>query len=501
MTDRNRRHCLKFRIYAFVKLWNIRLINRSARFACNNHGKLGTISKPPVNYTKQFASQAPVFLKLRSLKGSVFIGLTLSLASCTHSPPGNTILRLSGSDTIGQNLAPALIQSYFKIKENCEKIRDDKDKPTVTSEIHVICEKKGGEKINAVIKHEGTESGIPDVIIKKADIAMASHAVGGENKKMFDEHLIAKDAIAIIVHGDNNDVSSLDIEELRELFNTGQYTEKTSKQVRKMQIYRRDDKSGTYISFLDLVMKENKDTEPLTIHEKAIEANSNKEIISRVANDQNGIGFIGSSFTQGMNQRVKILGIGQPNNIRTYSPSIDGINNQRYPLHRELYLYVPTQPEKHILNFIQFVKSDGGQKVVAENGFVRLSFSPQCTGKDHIGYKGYTEGYCHRKTVRFKPDGRELNDLAIHEINSLKEQKSSFKKILVLGFTDDDGTSEYNVGLSKDRASAVLQKLKDLRNDEIIITSDGLGESYNIGDNATPAGQALNRRVELWSSQ
>ena len=70
-------------------------------------------------------------------------------------------------------------------------------------------------------------------------------------------------------------------------------------------------------------------------------------------------------------------------------------------------------------------------------------------------------------------------------------------KISIEGHTDNVGSEQANMKLSKNRAKSVLIALVDEGVDESRLKSEGYGQSMPIGDNATEEGKALNRRVEL----
>jgi outer membrane protein OmpA-like peptidoglycan-associated protein len=74
---------------------------------------------------------------------------------------------------------------------------------------------------------------------------------------------------------------------------------------------------------------------------------------------------------------------------------------------------------------------------------------------------------------------------------------SGATSITVTGYTDSQGSDSYNLDLSRRRAQAVKAALVRELGPSITITARGLGESAPIADNATPKGQALNRRVEI----
>jgi len=70
-------------------------------------------------------------------------------------------------------------------------------------------------------------------------------------------------------------------------------------------------------------------------------------------------------------------------------------------------------------------------------------------------------------------------------------------KLSIVGHTDDKGSAEFNLKLSKARAKAVADYLISKGVLATSVTSDGLGEAKPIADNKTEAGREANRRVEF----
>ncbi len=70
-------------------------------------------------------------------------------------------------------------------------------------------------------------------------------------------------------------------------------------------------------------------------------------------------------------------------------------------------------------------------------------------------------------------------------------------RIVLEGHTDSEGDDAANLTLSKNRAKAVADYLKDKGIDATRVSSDGFGETKPIADNKTPDGRQKNRRVDM----
>ena len=69
------------------------------------------------------------------------------------------------------------------------------------------------------------------------------------------------------------------------------------------------------------------------------------------------------------------------------------------------------------------------------------------------------------------------------------------------GYTDNTGDAAANVALSDARAKNVMNALVAAGIDPSRLESKGYGDQYPVGDNATEAGRALNRRIALLVTQ
>ena len=71
------------------------------------------------------------------------------------------------------------------------------------------------------------------------------------------------------------------------------------------------------------------------------------------------------------------------------------------------------------------------------------------------------------------------------------------QKVLIEGHTDSDGSAEYNLQLSRLRSDSVRSVLVAGGVSPERVEAQGYGETRPVGTNATAAGKAQNRRVEL----
>ncbi|MDO4800935.1 MAG: OmpA family protein [Prevotellaceae bacterium] len=99
--------------------------------------------------------------------------------------------------------------------------------------------------------------------------------------------------------------------------------------------------------------------------------------------------------------------------------------------------------------------------------------------------------------ILFAYDSFELTAEAVDIIDQLAEVIVDMEdaKINITGYTDSTGDENYNLNLSKLRALAVGNRLRE--NGITDITEDGKGEADPVADNKTEKGRQKNRRVEI----
>jgi phosphate transport system substrate-binding protein len=199
------------------------------------------------------------------------------------------------------------------------------------------------------IRGGGSGTGIAALIDGATDIADASRPMKTKEIKKAREkgvnpvaNIIARDGIAVIVHPDNplNEISK---EDLKKIY-TGEVT--------------RWDKiaaSGTFETFNKLALNKAKVTDG------ALMLISNLEVARIVAQTPGAIGYVGLGYLSDEVKALKVDGI---------TPSEETVRNETYPLARPLFMYTNGSPDGLAKDFIDFIMSEQGQKIVQEAGFV-----------------------------------------------------------------------------------------------------------------------------------
>jgi outer membrane protein OmpA-like peptidoglycan-associated protein len=77
------------------------------------------------------------------------------------------------------------------------------------------------------------------------------------------------------------------------------------------------------------------------------------------------------------------------------------------------------------------------------------------------------------------------------------QARLDIKRMRIEGHTDNKGSDNYNLNLSNKRAASVVRYLKEHGVSAERLTSVGFGFRCPLVSNATPDGQAQNRRVDF----
>ncbi len=219
-------------------------------------------------------------------------------------------------------------------------------------------------KADISVRGGGSSVGIAALIDGTCDIADASRAIKDTEIQKADAngrdpvaHIVAMDGIAVVVHK-SNPVSKLSKKQVRDIF-----TGKTSDWLQlggnpgKIVVISRDTSSGTFEAFGELVMNKEK------VMPGALMQASNQAVAKNIAQAPSAIGYVGLGFMSGNLKAIEIEGV---------VPSKETVLSGEYPVTRPLFMYSNGKPQGMTKEYLDFVKSKEGQKLVEEEGYVGL---------------------------------------------------------------------------------------------------------------------------------
>jgi phosphate transport system substrate-binding protein len=132
---------------------------------------------------------------------------------------------------------------------------------------------------------------------------------------------------------------------------------------RAITVVTREEGSGTRETFQNLVMGKNEE-----ISLGALVQDSNGAIRQVVADDPNAVGFISLGL---VNDRVKAL------KIDGIEPTLENILAHRYQIVRPFLFIFKSSPQGVAKEFLDYVLSPKGQKLLMQEGLVSMDQSPR----------------------------------------------------------------------------------------------------------------------------
>jgi len=219
----------------------------------------------------------------------------------------------------------------------------------------------------------GTGTGIASLINGTVDIANASRQIKEEEIESArgggidpQEIVIARDAIAVIVHPDNP-VQNLTMQQVSLIFQ-GKINNWKEVGGEDRQIVRvsRETNSGTHVYFLEAVIRLGEESSDIFSADTLL-LPSSEGIISEVGDNPNAVGYDGLGY---VTPHVKVLGIAEEEGGAFILPSADTVNAGTYPISRDLYMYTASQPGEAIKAYLDWILSPEAQTIVTELGFV-----------------------------------------------------------------------------------------------------------------------------------
>jgi OmpA-OmpF porin, OOP family len=168
--------------------------------------------------------------------------------------------------------------------------------------------------------------------------------------------------------------------------------------------------------------------------------------------------------------------------------------NKQLKIYVDQYRLVLVPDTKQVFEKMSFA-GIGNDKtpIIIKNVRVAAGGQMNMIGKKFTESKIVTHGinFDYNKAT-IKPESMGTLNMVVQVLKDNPEIKFE-----VGGHTDADGSDDYNLKLSQQRADAVKEELIKLGIDASRLTAKGYGETKPISDNTLPEGKANNRRVEF----
>ncbi len=218
----------------------------------------------------------------------------------------------------------------------------------------------------------GTGTGITALINGTVDIANASRAIKEEeiadaNAQGIDpyEIVVASDAIAVIVNPENP-VNQLTMEQVSRIYQ-GLITnwKEVGGEDRPIVCLSRETNSGTHVYFLETVVRLGNSESKALFSQETLLLPSSEGIIAEVSDNPNAIGYDGLGY---VTEDVKVLAL--DNGAGYILPSAETVNDNSYPIARQLYMYTNGEPQGVVKDYIDWILSDAAREFVLNLGFI-----------------------------------------------------------------------------------------------------------------------------------
>jgi len=222
----------------------------------------------------------------------------------------------------------------------------------------------------------GSGTGIAALINGTVDIANASRMIKPEeieaakaNGNEPYEIIIARDAIAVIVNPENP-ISKLTLQQISDIYSGGIDNWKfVGGEDRPIVRLSRETNSGTHIYFLEEVLRLGDKENHTLFSTDTLLMPSSEGIGAEIRQNPNAIGYDGLGY---VTEDMKVIAIAVDPDGEFVLPSAETVNNEKYPISRDLYMYTRGEPTGIVKVYLDWILGLEAQEIVNELGFVPI---------------------------------------------------------------------------------------------------------------------------------
>ena len=240
--------------------------------------------------------------------------------------------------------------------------------PIATRAAERFVEKKNGE-VSITVNGGGSGVGIQSAGVGRADIGMASREITSKELKRFQNQglrtlAVGRDAVACVVSAEvySSGVQVLSKEQIGDIY-LGKI--KNWKEIggpdREIVVIDKEGHRGTRHVFMKYIFGNENARTPGT----RLVTGSNNEEQTKIAQSDSAIGMLSFAW---MNDDVVGVGIYEEGKI--IEPTRENVRRNRFPISRDLNLVIAGEPLEQVKEFLDFIMSFEGQKIVAESGYI-----------------------------------------------------------------------------------------------------------------------------------
>ena len=255
---------------------------------------------------------------------------------------------------------------------------ENKGSDTIVNLALAWAERYQGEhpEVRISVTGGGSGTGLAALINGTVDIANASRQIKEEEIEQAQangiqpvEHIIARDAIAVIVNPENP-VSELTLQQISDIY-SGKITnwKEVGGEDRPIVRLSRETNSGTHVYFLETVLRLGKKEDKTLFSMDTLLLPSSEGIIAEVRDNPNAIGYDGLGYVP---KDLKMIAIAKSAGEPFVLPSVETVNDKTYPIARDLYMYTAGEPTGIIKDYLDWILSPEAQEIVLQLGFVPI---------------------------------------------------------------------------------------------------------------------------------
>ena len=448
-------------------------------------------------------------------------------AACPDLGGGDADILVGGSDTVGLGLMPLLLEGYAGSIGAAASVLNTGNGDDVLADL--VGDEGFGEELGSILVSSTTSSeGFSKLLDQQVEIGMASRRIrpqeardlrdsgAGNMVNPAQEHIIAIDSL-VLVTNPANPIQSLTSEQVQQIY-TGAITNwsQIGGPDLAITVVSRAEGSGTRSVFENRIFGDDVPAMASNI----VVAGTNSEASQIVNETEGAISYVGYAFQRGANALALVNECG----IET-SPDAFSARTEEYALQRRLYLYTREDTtSSDAREFLEYATSEAADSVIGKAGFIGFAVDrrEQSLESDRAralldpNADAYEAGFMRQMlgqmvdydrlstTFRFRTGSAQLDERGRIDKDRLityLEGQPAGTEVLVVGFTDDVGQFDGNLGLSQQRAGQVAEELRSAGSDRlsgVTVSSLGFGEIAPSGCNTSEEGRRINRRVEVW---